>query len=80
MDLTGRVRRWNRGGFIILFFVGTLWHFLFNLSGHFPLVGAFAPVNREHLGARKNFVMAHHPLVVVGHGADPAHARRLAPG
>lgn len=47
MDLTGRVRRWNRGGFIILFFVGTLWHFLFNLSGHFPLVGAFAPVNES---------------------------------
>lgn len=47
MDLTGRVRRWNRGGFIILFFVGTLWHFLFNLSGHVPLVGAFAPVNES---------------------------------
>lgn len=47
MDLTGRARRWNRCGFIILFFVGTLWHFLFNLSGHFPLIGAFTPVNES---------------------------------
>lgn len=47
MDLTGRARRWNRCGFIILFFVGTLWHFLFDLLGRAPIVGAFAPVNES---------------------------------
>lgn len=47
MDLTGRARRWNRCGYVVLLIVGAAWHFLFDLSGQNVVVGALTPVNES---------------------------------
>lgn len=46
------LRSWEFGGFFFIFFMGALFHFVFEFSGYNPLVGAIAPVNEsvwEHL-------------------------------
>jgi hypothetical protein len=53
--------RWELWGIVFVFFLGTLWHFLFELTGDCKIVGALAPVNES---VWEHFKIGFWPMII----------------